>query len=676
MKITPQKIKDKLLDNIDKIFTKLFYQEINDIIFLKKFLIPDDSFNSPEEFGRYFRRRNNVRFCLNTLNKDEIIKTIQRKFPHILQQIIDNADKINEHYFDLLGSGSIKVSKNNISIVNKSLLDTSYQPIDWHTDFKTGFSWNPRKYYKDIRIPYGEADIKIPWELSRFQHLSTLGEAYWISNKAKYSREFVNQVSDWIGNNPPKSGVNWQCTMDVAIRVCNWILGYSFFKDADEVTDEFLVKFIKSIYQHGRHIRNNLESNAIFTSNHYISNIVGLLYISVFFPELKDAEEWKKFSIEELIKEMRKQIYPDGCDYESSTCYHRLVLELFFYATVLVIINDDEYNNCNYKEITDKVFGEEYTNLLYKMFEAALYLIKPNGKMPQVGDNDSGRFHTFSQAQILDMKYLLTLGSIFFNDSKFKINEFGFSPEAIWVLGNKGYQAWKDLENNTLNDVKSRAFPDAGWYVMRDNLNYCLIVCGPNGQNGNGGHCHNDKLSFELCLGGKDVVIDPGTNVYSSDPLERNTFRGTAYHNTVMIDNREQNDFNIHINRIFQINNDALPGCLKWQIGEIKDIFIGTHTGYSKLKYPVVHQREFIFDKHNGRLEIIDSFEGEGNHQLNWNFILSPGLVNTPIILSDRINWRKEIIYYSPEYGVSVETKKYTSLLKTELPCSIKIIIK
>ena len=59
-------------------------------------------------------------------------------------------------------------------------------------------------------------DIKVPWELSRFQHFTILGQAYILSKEEKYAQEFVNQVTDWIEHNPVGFGVNWACPMDVA----------------------------------------------------------------------------------------------------------------------------------------------------------------------------------------------------------------------------------------------------------------------------------------------------------------------------------------------------------------------------------------------------------------------------------------------------------------------------
>ena len=264
------------------------------------------------------------------------------------------------------------------------------------------------------------------------------------------------------------------------------------------------------------------------------------------------------------------------------------------------------------------------------------------------------------------MRYLLTLGAIFFGEPKFKVKEFGFCEEALWVFGDKGYEIWQHLEENCLANIGSQAFPDAGWYIIRSDKNYMIICCGPNGQNGNGGHCHNDKLSFELCINGEDTIVDPGTYVYTPKPEWRNKFRSTVYHNTVMIDDKEQNRFSEK--NLFQVENNATTKCLKWEIGNKIDVFIGEHYGYKRLSESVVHQREIKFHKKEGKFEIIDKFGGEGEHSLKWNLILSPGFRSNPKIVSKRLQWYRGSPFYSPEYGIITKTEKLTSTLKTTIP--------
>jgi len=312
-------IKKKLREfryQIKRIKLLFLFQEISDKELLKIF-----NKSNKERIIQYFRERKKPNFFINLIERDKTIGLFRKEVPEELENIIKNADEICEHKFDLLGSGKVNLG----------------EKINWHCDFKSGYCWNPKTFYLDIK--YGDkkgVDVKVPWELSRFQHLVTLGEAYWFTGDKRYTKEFINEIDDWIENNPPQYGVNWKCTMDVAIRVCNWILGYYFFKDSEEITDEFLIKFLKSLLIHGKHIERNLEKSwRGFTSNHYLSDITGLVYLGIFFKDTKIGQKWLNFGIKELKKEIKKQVYPDGCDFEASTCYHRLVLELFFFSTLL-----------------------------------------------------------------------------------------------------------------------------------------------------------------------------------------------------------------------------------------------------------------------------------------------------------------------------------------------------
>ena len=626
------KIKNKGLDAIKRISANVFGTKMTEAEFLTKAWSSKHKFENLEELQKHFSERKEPIFFIDSSKREDVVSIICEYFPDAQDKIIAEADKIREHIFDLLGSGPVKLKAHSWSpIAQKKALSAashqpsaiSYEPIDWHIDFKSGYRWNPKTYYKDMK--YGHrlgVDVKVPWELSRFQHLTTLGKAYFLSKNEKYVKEFVNQVTDWIENNPPKFGVNWTCTMDVAIRACNWLLAWEFFKDSSSISGEFIIKFFKSLLQHGRHIKNNLEYGETLTSNHYLSDIVGLVYLGVLIPEFKESEKWKNFGIGQLKKEMEKQVYPDGVDFEASTCYHRLALELFFYATFFVIINDKDFKEDKFIEVGNKIFGEKYVQRVYKMFEFVLYALKPNGKMPQIGDNDNGRLHMFAKRGVLDMRYLLTLGAIFFKEPKFRIKEFGFCEEALWVFGENGHKIWYNLEESCLTNIGSRAFPDAGWYIMRDDKNYMIISCGPNGQNGNGGHCHNDKLSFELCVDGKDVIVDPGTYVYTAGPEWRNKFRSTTYHNTVVVDGKEQNRFDRK--NLFWLRNEAKVKVNRWETNDEYDFLDIQHSGYERLSEPVTHRRQIFFYKKESYCIIKDILTGKGKHTFDLCFHFVP----------------------------------------------------
>lgn len=606
-------------------------------------------FKTATELVSYFKGRKTPTFFMLPESSNVQVNSIRKCFPNSVNSTVNSAEKIVGHIFDLLGSGEINLGSK----------------IDWHFDFKVNRQWSII-HPKGINVNElnKASDIKVPWELSRCQHFITLGKAYWYTKDERYSKEFLSQIESWIKGNPYCLGINWFCTMDVAIRACNWVYGWYFFKDSHLLDEKFVFEFIKSLYQHGVHIIGNLENKGGVTSNHYISDICGLLYLGYYFKNTRQGQEWRNFAVSELISEMQKQINPDGMDFEGSTCYHRLVLELFFFSTLLATKNADLFAN-DYEKTARRLFGDDYVDRFYKMFEFVLYVLKPKGTMPQIGDNDNGRLHIFSVKEILDMRYLLNYGTIFFKEPKFKIQEFGLTEDAIWVFGEEGVKTWADLPDNSINNLKSKAFPNSSIYVMRGKDVYLIIRSAPNGQSGHGGHNHNDVFSFELSIGGNDIIIDPGTYIYTGDYKMRNLFRSSGYHNTVTIDGREINEFNEK--KVFHMKHEVKPEVLKWESNENRDIFEAAHYGYERLKEPVIHSREIIYHKKNNRIKIKDMFEGMGKHRIQWNLILSP--VQAGLTLhSNELQWHKEDTQYSSEYGVITKTKRLTSIIETTFP--------
>lgn len=627
----------------------------------KLFLKDSGFYNSKDHSDKYDFINSIFTEILKNESWDKLINLDTRKFItenlEEGQTIIKNADLCSSHIFDLLGSEEIKVSyrlkpegvENNkynmvvdekeikncvnkinhrISIIFKNLgedklkfmQDYEYNPIDWSIDFKSGYRWDNKTWYK--KITFGAApgaDVKVPWELSRCYHFLTLGQAYFMTRDEKYTREFIYQFIDWIENNPIQFGVNWVCTMDVAIRACNWIFSFLYFKNSKLINKEFLYKFIKNIFMHGLHIRKNLEKDPFsIKTNHYISNLTGLIYIGKFLDNLKFGQSLLDFAIRELNKEIQLQVNNDGSSFEASTSYHRLVLELFFYPVLFLTKSHEEFNGYNFKDTAIKIFSEDYIKKIFQMFEVLKYCLNPDGYIPQIGDNDNGKLHMFGYPEVLDAAYLLQIASVFFNESNFKILDFNSinsdkrKDEILWMFGKAGSQIWDNLNGVSMKSVKSYASLDNGWFISRRDNNFLMISAGQNGQGGNGGHAHNDKLGFELYINGKNIIVDPGTYLYTASPEWRNKFRSTAYHNTISINNQEQNRF--VKKSLFLLKNDSNVKIREWTTNEYYDLLDAEHYGFTRSKDLIIHQRQIIFDKKNIRVFIKDIIKGKGRH--------------------------------------------------------------
>ena len=582
-------------------------------------------------------------------NFDSLARTYHELFPDRGQSKIAEADLICEHIFDLLGSEPKKLTPKG----------KNYQPIDWHSDFKSEYRWNPKTFYRNIRWGHIEGvDVKVPWDLSRFQHLAILGEAYLLSGNLRYAKEYKNEISDWISQNKIGFGVNWTKAMNISIRAVNWLVGMEFFiKETDLLDKKFLTRFYTSIYKHGCFIKKNLQFNKNANTNHYLSGIAGLLFIAIYCPFFKTSNKWREFALKELENEIRKQVYPDGCDYEASTSYHLLVLEIFFYSFLLC-------------ERAGLSLTDLYKEKLRKMFEASLQYIKYHGMAPQIGDNDNGRFLNFVKRHILEHKYLLSLAAIYFNDRNFKLANFEFDEELYWLFGKKGINIWNKLRFSE-NSLRSGSLPNSGWFIIRHRSDYCFISCGPNGQSGKGGHAHNDKLSFELMLDGQDIIVDPGSYVYTSYPAERNKFRSTSYHNTISFYNREQNPL---VDNLFE-----LPDRVKINNAELtetdENIFFEGEIQYDAIK----HRRVITKNKKNDYWNIEDRISSSRQLKGKLLFHLHPDVLyedgyvflretnkKLASIEISNLTFQKGTYDYSPEYGIKVKAECLFACISTQ----------
>lgn len=520
-------------------------------------------------------------------------------------EIIKDAEQALSHEFDLLGSGLLRLN-----------------PIDWQTDFKCGLNWC-KKHYKQIITPNG-ADIKMPWELSRCQHLLWLGEAYLITREDKYAKEVVDEINWWIDDNPFMYSVNWTCSMEVAFRAVNWMFSLNMISNYQGFNDEFCTKVAKSLWQHGFFIRNNLERQIPYSNNHYASNIVGLLYIGALFKHTSKSRRWFKFALKEYYKEVLTQVLPSGVHYERSVSYHRLMTELFSYPVYML------------KRLGEDV-PQNVMERIGKMYDYVANYTKPNGMAPLVADNDDGRFVPFLKRDFRRHDYL--------NDSCSVENCFVTCGMA--TLFCSSFQGGQYL-------------PDAGVAIIKQDKNYVFVNHGGYSKHPKesdisiGTHTHNDLLSFELNLNGEDILVDAGTFLYTSSKKDRDSFRSTSKHNTVVVDGEEQNDMAAS----FVLKRNNHKSVLK-QMDE--NVYEGE---YSTIKGQMRHKRRFDFNE--GKLMIMDSISKDGprhNAILYFHFApyISPEVIGSSLLVKDKVKiyfnvkpYHIEVIddTYSPSFGV------------------------
>ena len=127
----------------------------------------------------------------------------------------------------------------------------------------------------------------------------------------------------------------------------------------------------------------------------------------------------------------------------------------------------------------------------------------PDGRSPVFGDHDSGRVLPAGFARSPTHDHVVWLAAALLGQDR----PFATAPheEVAWTLG---ISVWRRLASRPVRPAPARrAFPNGGVHVLGAGESHLVVRCGGVGQNGFGGHAHNDISSFELSLG-ELLVID------------------------------------------------------------------------------------------------------------------------------------------------------------------------
>lgn len=552
-------------------------------------LLPEFASLTDGELLGHFRLRKALFF--DTVN----IAGLQRElFQDETKAMIAAADRIvHESAWDLAGFGVLSFDRE----------------ARWRSDPLTGSDWG-LDYHADI-VPYHEGgpDIRVLWEVNRFGHAITLARAFAVTGDESYAEAFFSQVAEWMQQNPYGRGANWHCAMEAALRAINLLAAFDIFRHSERSSKEQLGTILQLLDQHGKFILDNNEFSYVATSNHYLSNAIGLFWIGTMLPELQNAAEWQAFGLSEMLREMDKQVLPDGADFESSTGYHRFVTEMFLLSFLLAQKNG--------VDIPQKYWGK-----LQTMLEYLHGITRTDGRIPLIGDADGSQIIPIVKRYADDAAYLLALGAVVLDNHEFK-SFASLTPEVLWSCGENGADKFNSLAAPA-GGTTSAGFPNAGSYVMRSGDLYLHFNANDCGVNGRGSHAHNDALSIEVSAFGRPFIVDPGNYAYNLDRTARHKFRSTAYHSTVSVDAAEQNS--IAPDLPFIMGNEAKPRVLSWETDDQTDRVVAEHDGFMRLNQQVRHRRTVEFNKIEQYWVIDDHLEGQGDHVLAFRFHLAPGL--------------------------------------------------
>jgi hypothetical protein len=344
------------------------------------------------------------------------------------------------------------------------------------------------------------ADVEWHILLHKFYYAPGLGQAWQRSGDVRYVQRWQQLLAGWMASTP----VGFIAADVTGRRVQNWIYSLQacvFDGRTAPVDGSFLRRILESLHAQVEFLCANLTPKR----NHRTLELMAIMLAGVALPELARARHWREFALAETVANLQADLLPDGVHCELSTDYHHLALRNWLQVRELAA-----RNGLRVPAAMDTA--------LQRGFEFSLHVHQPSGLVPSLSDGD---VHSY--------RPLLLQAAALYGREDFRFVATG---------GAAGREPVQRLAH----------FRQAGYHVLRsgwaaapqfDQAQHLVLDCGPLGE---GNHGHLDALSFELAAHGRALVVDPGRYTYSeAGPVNwRVHFRGTAAHNTVCIDGRQQ----------------------------------------------------------------------------------------------------------------------------------------
>lgn len=369
-----------------------------------------------------------------------------------------------------------------------------------------------------------------PAQLNRFFHLGPLASAYRATRDEIFANAARNYIEDWLRDDPYAHSATLRPgdnTLNMSIRLgtsfhAGWAGVLPAFLSSPAFDDELLDKMLASIARQGDFLSRHLTS----TGNWRISQLDALVFTSLRFPFLVNAEKLRETGIIGMRAALATQFLPDGVHIERTPGYSRWMTRV----------------------------AANYT-LLPKLFPEADALV------------DGARL-----LAALDYEAHCELSGV--NDSTAPHTD----PKALAGLRLRAETIAQLRLAAPKDPPLEQVFPNAGQVFLRSSWNPGADYLAFDASSWGGGHCHLSRLAFAFRSGGRMLVADPGIlNYEMSDPLGPHG-KSTPAHSTLNIGGLNQSSADAQLLRTRFSQHVALiqaryqggywPGEFKWNFGK------------------------------------------------------------------------------------------------------------
>ena len=392
----------------------------------------------------------------------------------------------------------------------------SDQPPAWHVNPINGaaVSEPDRAWWLIPDFDPAVGDIKVIWEASRFDWVLSFAQ-----QAATGSEEGLDKLNlwlkNWLAHNPPYFGPNWKCGQEASIRVMHLAMAALLLGQAKQS----LPALLDTIELHLKRIEPTIRYAMAQDNNHGTSEAAAL-YIGGSWLAQQGRESglnWQRFGEKWLENRAKRLIGIQGSFSQYSLNYHRVMLDTFIMVEVWR----------RHLELP------AFSKTLYQRTQAAtdwlFHFIDPKtGDGPNLGANDGARLLPLTATDYRDYRPSVQLAMVLFSKKRAYTEDASFNLPLQW-LG-------IDLPEDTAELGTAKLFDDGGFAVLRKQkamvmLRYPRFRFRPS---------QADALHVDLWLNGINLLRDAGSYSYNTDAELLNYFPGTASHNTIEFDARDQ----------------------------------------------------------------------------------------------------------------------------------------
>ncbi len=517
-------------------------------------------------------------------------------------------------------------------------------PVNWQLDPISGreailVHWSRVPYLDYDRV----GDHKVTWELNRHQWLITLGQAWLLTGESRYAATAARLLREWLDANPPKLGINWCSSLELAFRVQAWIQGLRLFEGAAELTESLKRDVVASAALQIEHIARNL-STWFSPNTHLTGEALALLSAGCAWPDLPHAAKWRSVGWQILCDELRRQVRADGVYFEQSAWYQAYTLD--FYTLGLTW--------ARHAELPIPVGMPSQIRAIGRALRA---VTRPDGTIARLGDDDGGRTLPLVALAFGDMTDCLWRAAVVLDDDSLVPPTEAGRSALLWLEGAAVFDrmALKDASELARN---SGILGDGGWITLAERGDipsrdhWLVFDAGPHGALTHA-HSHADALAFDLSVHGIPLLVDPGTGAYVGEMRRR--YRSTAVHNTVTVDATDSSEQGSS----FNWRTTACTEVEGFRATDAASFVTASHDGYQRLPDPVRHRRTILrFARHYWIM--LDALDAASAHHVSLTFQSAPGAVvdrKTPQVFSIESEHARLFVALDPHLEGAIEER-------------------